>query len=99
MIDIESEQLIPFRDAPKHIPGRPHAATCHRWRLVGVRGVKLETIKVGSKRFTSKEAIRRFSEQTTAAADGVAPTPSPSQTRKHRDREVAALKLKHRIKT
>lgn len=90
-IDIQNEELIPFPDAPSHIPGRPHIATVHRWRLSGARGVKLDSILVGGKRFTSIEAIERFIERTTAAADGEGvPRAESSKTREKRLAKVEA---------
>ena len=89
MIDIQKETLVQFKDAPKHAPGRPHIATVHRWRLRGVRGVKLDSILSGGKRFTSIEAIERFIEQTTAAADG---TPVPrAESNAARERRLARV--------
>ena len=70
-IDIRDETLIPFQEAPRHIPGKPHLSTIHRWRLTGVRGgIKLETCLVGGRRYTSLEALQRFSNSVTSAADG-----------------------------
>ena len=59
-IDVSSETLISFQEAPKHIPGTPHISSLHRWRLRGVRGRRLETVICGGRRFTSKQAIERF---------------------------------------
>src|SRR5436190_235143 len=73
MIDLLAETLIPFSQAARELPGRPHRATLHRWRSRGVRGVKLETCLVGGRRFTSYEAIKRFSVEVTAASDGLPP--------------------------
>jgi len=57
------EKLILFAESGQQFPGRsPSIPTLHRWRLRGVRGVKLETLKVGGRRFTSIEAIARFVE-------------------------------------
>lgn len=47
-------------------------ATAWRWALRGVGGVKLESIKIGGTRYTSREACRRFLERL----NGVAPQPS-----------------------
>lgn len=46
----------------------PHIAQLHRWRLNGLlsRGgvrVKLESVMVGGRRYTSTEAVRRFIER------------------------------------
>ena len=69
MIDIQKERVVLLSDAPKAVPGRPHISTLQRWRLRGIHGVKLETILCGGKRYTSHEALQRFFERTTAAAD------------------------------
>jgi hypothetical protein len=69
MIDIHSEQLIPFPEAPAQLPGRPAMSTLHRWRQQGVHGIRLETCLIGGKRFTSKEALQRFANAVTTAAD------------------------------
>ncbi len=55
-----TEKMLSLKDATKYIPTRPHIATVWRWATRGTRGVKLETILVGSQRFTTKEAIGRF---------------------------------------
>ncbi len=60
LIDIDTEDLIPFQEAPQHIPGTPCVQTLHRWRVRGVWGVKLETILFGGIRYTSREALHRF---------------------------------------
>lgn len=80
MIDHLTETLVNFQHAGKHIPGNPALCTRHRWRLHGVRGVKLETLLVGGIRYTSIEAISRFIEEQNTDQ---APTPaiSPSQRR------------------
>ena len=75
MIDIISEEMIPFSKVAKWcektIGDRPHPSTIHRWRLRGTRGVKLETILIGGRRFTSVEALLRFFDNSTAAESGV----------------------------
>ncbi|MGH6961195.1 MAG: DUF1580 domain-containing protein, partial [Dongiaceae bacterium] len=72
-----TEDIIRLEDAKKVIPGRPDRATIYRWALGdGSAGVRLETVKVGRKRFTSKQAIQRFVEASTAAAGG-RETPPP----------------------
>ena len=59
--DVHGESLVPINDASEITPGRPHLATVYRWFTKGVRGgIKLETVLVGGRRFTSREAIQRF---------------------------------------
>lgn len=54
------EQTLTFAQARRFLPGSPPNQTLRRWAIQGVDGVKLETVKVGGRRFTSKEAIDRF---------------------------------------
>jgi len=93
MIDIHGEQLVLLKDAAKIVPGRPHLATLYRWadeKAGGFRGVVLETVPIGSKRFTSKEALQRFAEAVKRKTSGQAiPTPSTRASRDKR-RDVAA---------
>lgn len=42
-----------------------HPSTVHRWASRGVGGTKLETFKVGGKRYTTKEAHVRFVARTS----------------------------------
>ena len=64
-IDPFTEQPLPFAAAARKLPpmrnGRPvAAATLWRWSAHGVRGVKLEVVKIGGTACTSLEALRRF---------------------------------------
>ncbi len=70
MIDTESETLVPFSDAPKVIPGRPHKSQVYRWATAGLRGVKLEWVRCGGRRYTSREALGRFYGALTRADGG-----------------------------
>jgi len=80
MIDIHTEYLLRVpTEAAKHIPGRPHVSTIWRWYRRGIRGIKLEIIRIGGRPYTSRQAIERFVERTTAAAE--APTVPCSSTR------------------
>lgn len=86
MIDINSEELVAIPDTPAEMPNRPHIATVWRWIKRGCRGVKLETVLVGGRRYTSRESIFRFVEATTEAADSgsaTSPNLSPSRRRAH----------------
>jgi len=63
MIDIYKEELIKLTDAVTEF-GPFHdeldLSTLYRWKNTGCNGVKLETVKVAGKRYTSTEAIERF---------------------------------------
>jgi hypothetical protein len=66
MIDLQTETLVPLTQAGARLPHRPHGSTLRRWAYRGVAGVVLETVKLGGRRFTSAEALRRFADRLTA---------------------------------
>ena len=84
-IDISNENLLSLPAAAQTLPSRPHVSTLHRWRLRGVRGVKLETCLIGGRRYTSREAVERFSTAATAAANH---NPLPVCTPHQRQRDI-----------
>ncbi len=92
-IDCEAETLLTFSDARTAFPGdRRHSlATLHRWRLNGVRGVKLETTLIGGLRYTSKEAIARFIAAQNAADAPATSAITPAQ--RQRQAEAAQAQL------
>ena len=92
MIDIDTEDLIPFQQAPDFIPGAPCLQTLHRWRLKGVRGARLETILCGGIRYTSREAIRRFIIAQNADAVTTQQTMTPARRRRQAEAAMAALR-------
>ncbi len=74
MIDIARETCFRLADAPKHLPSsgagkRLHASTIFRWAQRGIRGTMLETIRIGGAMFTSAEALQRFCERVSGAAE------------------------------
>jgi hypothetical protein len=81
------EKLISIGEAPAYYPGkRPHIATVHRHYLRGVRGVKLGTVLVGGRRYTSQEEIERFIAATTAADARPEPSGADHAPQPDRDR-------------
>lgn len=71
MFDI-NEELIRLEDVRDYVPssrrGKKLAkSVVYRWALHGIRGVRLETYKIGGARVTSVEAIQRFVENLNAA--------------------------------
>lgn len=85
-IDLKIETAMTLAKAARTVPGGPvHVSTVHRWRMKGVRGVRLETFLRGGIRYTTDEAIERFFAATTAAAGD---TP-PSLTSRQREREIS----------
>ena len=86
-IDLKTETPKTLTKAAQTLPGGAvHVSTMHRWRMKGVRGVRLETFLRGGVRHTTDGALERFFAAITAAADGTAPV----RTSRQREREVAA---------
>ena len=85
MLDRLKETPISLSRAAKSAPVPVHISTIYRWYMRGVRGIKLETAMAGGRRVTTLEALGRFFEGTTAAADGA---PPPSRTAKQRRRAI-----------
>ncbi len=73
MIEIGNENLIPLREVPRRLPRRPngrplHISAVYRWVQRGVRGVRLEAIRIGGTTYTSVEALQRFAERQNTPA-------------------------------
>ena len=85
---MDREAAIPIGKSSRHFPGkRPHISTIYRWLERGVRGVKLESFCVGSRRYVTQEAIELFIQRTTAAGP-YSQAPSASTVSKQRQREI-----------
>lgn len=87
-IDLQGENLLSLAEVAKKLPGRPHISTVHRWRLRGVRGVKLETVLVGGRRFTSDAALAEFVRCTTLAARTGSSSVTESSVSRRRQQEI-----------
>jgi hypothetical protein len=66
-LELLNERLVLFSKTRDYWPVQPtpHIAQFHRWRLKGLLNarkdrVKLETILLGGRRYTSHEAVERF---------------------------------------
>ena len=101
MIDISNEHLIPICDVPRRLPPRStgkrvHISAVYRWVQRGVRGLRLETIKVGGTAYTSQEALQRFADGLSGQQRDSATSPlATSLTRQKQieraEREVEAI--------
>lgn len=76
-IDIQNESLLSLTEATKALPRvngkRPSISTLWRWCRRGLRGVRLEYIRVGRGIATSHEALNRFFNSLAAADPTVVP--------------------------
>ena len=59
-----SEDLMSLAQTAAYLNVR--VAQLHRWRLRGRRGRKLETLRIGGKYLTSRQAVARFLGGTSA---------------------------------
>jgi hypothetical protein len=89
MIDLQKERLLRMAKAAQvRPPGRnnrpTHPSTIARWIHRGVRGVKLEGIRLGGTLYTSIEALQRFADNLSRLdnpTEEVRSTPSASRVR------------------
>jgi hypothetical protein len=96
-IDPSSEQLLSLTEATKltWLPirrngRRPCLSTIWRWAMVGVRGIRLETLVCGGVRCTSEAALKRFFAQLTIAAEPQIPAPAPNSLSPARRKAIEA---------
>ena len=81
-IDPDTETIITLGEACRLVPPRGISTACMaRWIVTGVRGAVLETIRIGGRRLTSREALSRF-----FAAQNATGTPAPQFTPSQRQR-------------
>ncbi len=73
MPDTLAPDAVPFSPAGFRRLGvepAPSPATLHRWRLRGLRGIRVVTFLRGGRRYITPEAAAEFFAAVTAAADG-----------------------------
>ena len=86
------EPLLTLTQAANRLPGKPHVSSLWRWCKRGVRGVRLETLVLAGRRYTSFRALEEFAAATTAIADGKSiPTRTPRQRQLAIERAERAL--------
>jgi len=60
-----TEDLLGLNEVPPVLQKRVNISTVWRWTNRGIKGVQLETIKLGGKTLTSVQAVTRFIESTS----------------------------------
>ena len=89
MIDLSQETLLPILDVKQLFPvSKP---TLRRWTASG----KLETIRMGSRVFTSREALQRMAQQ--GPQQDHQPRVSPTRQQRNRVRQIEAAKARLRV--
>ena len=103
MIDLATETKIPLAVAASETPParsgkRTHLSTILRWIRRGAKApdgsrVRLEGLRLGSRWFTSREALQRFAERLTPRLGGDDSGAPRSPTGRRRATERAAVEL------
>ena len=93
MIDPLEEPTFPLSAVLKKAGIDKHPSTIHRWRHPGVRGVRLETVRIGGVHHTSLSCLRRF---FATLSEGQARLPGPRPLDDGREARIA-LELKNRF--
>lgn len=68
-IDVSRDQLITIAQAARMLPKKPSPASIWRWHARGVHGIRLPTVVVGRRRFTTDQAFQQFVRLVTEAAN------------------------------
>jgi hypothetical protein len=104
MTDSDFRDLVPMRQAREELPGKPSYSTMMRWMKYGVKGVHLQSVMIGGRRYFDRDRhLAEFIARTTAVADSK-PTPIRSPRKRERDieraeRELAQLDRATTVKT
>jgi hypothetical protein len=88
-----SEEVHTLTSATKLLPPRrrdrpPHASCLYRWAKYGLRGIKLETVRIGGSLCTSVQELERFFARL-AELDGRPADATSAEVPSHRQREIA----------
>ena len=103
MISLAIEEVLTVQAATSHLPPRAngqrvHVSTVYRWIARGIRGVVLESLRVGGTTYTSVQAIQRFAERVTESAARTSPRVEISGSRARAiDRATRAVRLRLKL--
>jgi hypothetical protein len=84
-INLHAEHLMPLRNLPDYLVmrglgKRVSMRTVKRWITMGCHGVRLEAVVIDRITLTSVEAVQRWADRQTAAANGLTTAPRPNPT-------------------
>lgn len=81
---------FPINEVPRHLPRRSgkrvHISTIWRWIQRGVRGVKLESLNIGGRRYVPREALEHFLEALNRPHLATAEHQPPAYRRREAER-------------
>lgn len=87
--------LVPISKASNFFQSRPSRQTLERWLRKGINGVKLESVKIGLKRFVTERSIREF----LVAQNSPLPEPTSPVKRSMSEKELKACRKKYKLPT
>ena len=91
-IDLDTDTLVPIATlVERRLKRRISPPTLWRWRMKGVRGVRLEAIYVAGVWHSTEEALTTFLRDSTAAAMPPADLPTERDAAKSRRLQEAGL--------
>lgn len=74
---LSRRDLRPIAELAARLPDPPSAATLWRWHAIGIDGIRLRTIRIGGRRYSTAAAFNEFVQALSALptqGDRVAPT-------------------------
>lgn len=89
MLRHDDPELMSLADAAKSLPGSVATSTVWRWCHHGLRGVVLDSIRVGGRVYTTPRALQAFCEMVSHRHK---PAITHAPTRAHLARVEAELK-------
>lgn len=57
--------LRPIAVLAAQLPDPPSSATLWRWHAIGISGVRLKTVRIGGRRYSSPDAFNAFVQAVT----------------------------------
>ena len=92
MLPLNPAKFVPIHDVPAMLPVRPngkrvHISAVYRWASKGVRGVRLQTVRIAGALYTTREAVEDFIN--AAATPPEAPS-VPDRLAEHRQAMASA---------
>lgn len=93
------QDLLTYGQAAQLLPkgSRPSYSTFWRWWNRGIRGVKLETVLVGGKRYTTAAAMQRFAEALSGREQTSSPNASRTAARRRNARSTEDALRRHNV--
>lgn len=99
-IHIHEEQLMRLGEVSTDLPRRNgkkiHTSTVWRWTRRGLRGIRLETLRIGGTTYTSKEALQRFANQLSRIGESPPMREQPAVNVIPRGHEEATASVRRR---